>query len=86
MCLECRWQADDTTDHTAMCSKDQRQKRNYLIHLLYVRKEFEECLLLIDNTLVQVCWALSMPSLPAQSVAAPMTTRFANLAGTDHVV
>ena len=25
-------------------SKEQRQKRNYLIHLLYVRKEYSECL------------------------------------------
>ena len=35
-------------------SKEQRQKRNYLIHLLYVRKEFDECLLLIEDTLKQV--------------------------------
>ena len=37
-----------------MCSKEQRQKRNYLIHLLYVRKEFDECTMLIDDTLEQV--------------------------------
>mmetsp|Transcript_52742 Transcript_52742/g.125577 ORF Transcript_52742/g.125577 Transcript_52742/m.125577 type:complete len:412 (-) Transcript_52742:377-1612(-) len=35
-------------------SKEQRQKRNYLIHLLYVRKEFDECTMLIDDTLEQV--------------------------------
>ncbi len=35
-------------------SKEQRQKRNYLIHLLYVRKEFDECLLLIEDTLAAV--------------------------------
>mmetsp|Transcript_60156 Transcript_60156/g.97447 ORF Transcript_60156/g.97447 Transcript_60156/m.97447 type:complete len:412 (+) Transcript_60156:263-1498(+) len=35
-------------------SKEQRQKRNYLIHLLYVRKEFDDCLLLIEDTLAQV--------------------------------
>jgi Bardet-Biedl syndrome 4 protein len=35
-------------------SKEQRQKRNYLIHLLYVRKEFDECLLLIEDTLALV--------------------------------
>jgi Bardet-Biedl syndrome 4 protein len=35
-------------------SKEQRQKRNYLIHLLYVQHEFEECLLLIEDTLAQV--------------------------------
>jgi len=37
-----------------VCSKEQRQKRNYLIHLLYVRKEFDECTMLIDDTLEQV--------------------------------
>ena len=35
-------------------SKEQRQKRNYLIHLLYVQQEFDECMLLIEDTLAQV--------------------------------
>lgn len=35
-------------------SKEQRQKRNYLIHLLYVRKEYSECLDVIEDTLAQV--------------------------------
>jgi hypothetical protein len=39
---------------TQVFSKEQRNKRNYLIHLLYVRKEFDECLLLIEDTLAQV--------------------------------
>jgi len=39
---------------TKVFSKDQRNKRNYLIHLLYVRKEFDECLRLIEDTLAQV--------------------------------
>lgn len=39
---------------TQVFSKEQRQKRNYLIHLLYVRREFDECLLLIEDTLAQV--------------------------------
>jgi hypothetical protein len=39
---------------TQVFSKDQRNKRNYLIHLLYVRKEFDECLRLIEDTLAQV--------------------------------
>ena len=34
--------------------KEQRQKRNYLIHLLYVRKEYSECLDVIEDTLAQV--------------------------------
>ena len=42
-------------------SKEQRQKRNYLIHLLYVRKEFDDCLLLIEDTLAQVN-EVSLPS------------------------
>lgn len=39
---------------TQVFSKEQRNKRNYLIHLLYVRKEFDECLRLIEDTLAQV--------------------------------
>mmetsp|Transcript_6204 Transcript_6204/g.21997 ORF Transcript_6204/g.21997 Transcript_6204/m.21997 type:complete len:398 (-) Transcript_6204:1045-2238(-) len=35
-------------------SKEQRQKRNYLIHWLYIRKEYDECLELIDDTLKKV--------------------------------
>mmetsp|Transcript_7584 Transcript_7584/g.14903 ORF Transcript_7584/g.14903 Transcript_7584/m.14903 type:complete len:419 (+) Transcript_7584:263-1519(+) len=34
-------------------TKDQRQKRNYLLHLLYVRKDFDECMRLADDTLEQ---------------------------------
>ena len=46
-----------------MCSKEQRQKRNYLIHLLYVRKEFDECTMLIDDTLEQVLSRISLGRL-----------------------
>mmetsp|Transcript_2192 Transcript_2192/g.5096 ORF Transcript_2192/g.5096 Transcript_2192/m.5096 type:complete len:413 (-) Transcript_2192:142-1380(-) len=33
---------------------EQRQKRNYLIHQLYVRKDWDECLTLIEDTLEKV--------------------------------
>ena len=51
-------------------SKEQRQKRNYLIHLLFVRKEFDECLLLIEDTLAQVDEVESYPLSPIIAIYA----------------
>jgi len=61
-------------------SKEQRQKRNYLIHLLYVRKEFDDCLLLIEDTLAQVN-EVSLPSEPFFVLTACLAVRLGACGG-----